>query len=944
MAPTGQEDKIRSGFSESPQRIPWLRGMSIILLSIFILLGFMTILGNQKFLLKKPLKNSIISILLSKEFLRSLDSNIKNHFKETTGLTAPRLAFPQISSSTSRIRPPQKRLDGNQLIYLETPLVYYPHSRFPKLTTPMWIGEPGVETAIILSFDDIRDVKTQDQFLRPIITRLKQIEKGESPLSIMASQMPARHPILQKWINNGITIEAHTTTHLCPLLQKYDFKGALKDFHSCIDHLYNIRRNTPLAFRMPCSDSRNSVSPRFYSEIFSRPTPKGHTLRIDSSVYILLTPHDPEIPRSLLADQNGKRLLKNYIPPKFVNYIEDYPFPYLIHNSIWEFPCIIPTDWQAAQLFGRDFSQALADWKRALDAVVIKQGIFVLTIHPKNGIEADQVIELIDYSVKHYREKVKFLNFKEAYRRLIDNLLGGTEIDPSSKGHNGVRLLDLNNDGYLDVIIARPEKKETRIWNPDSETWRMTSFPYPMIDSSGRPTGIKFVRVRENGFISMLLRNDNIFAFHDFEGNSWGPAIPFESIFPKEATQVFSSQGGGDRGLRVVDVNKDGFTDLVYNNESDNLVLLWQPDQQQWIFSSAKLPRLSLITDETGLDRGHRFVDLNQDGFLDSVCSNEKEYIVALYTGVPMGWGKTIISGRRDSKSLEALPSITERGRLMGAWFRGRILYIQNERVGRRSAPALRYSFHPFGKPRAIGLWNFEKRQAGSPGVIKEKISIGKGEKNDPQYTEKIPCHHIYDPLTDKLRQNSFAIYFDGVDDYIRLMCVKDKGFFEDELRLAQTLETFVRLESPPPKKDYAGLLLGRWTQDTSGGDQLAIFLHGDSSIEAHAQSEVGPYNRFHSSGRGGRLDTGKWHHIAAVYWFDEESLTAHVRLYQDYNLVSGKDFEAEGPLAITQLPYQLGGEGDAITRPFRFIHAIFDEVRISRGVLSPDQFLRCGR
>jgi len=155
-------------------------------------------------------------------------------------------------------------------------------------------------------------------------------------------------------------------------------------------------------------------------------------------------------------------------------------------------------------------------------------------------------------------------------------------------------------------------------------------------------------------------------------------------------------------------------------------------------------------------------------------------------------------------------------------------------------------------------------------------------------------------------------------------------------------LETFVRIESPPPRRNYAGLLLGRWIQDTRGGDHFAIFLHGDFSVEARAQSEIRVFNKHHSSGRGGRLEVGKWHHIAAVYWYDKESSTAHVRLYQDYQLVSGKDFDTGGPLAPTPLPYQIGGEGDAITRPQRFVHATFDEVRISAGVLRPDQFLRC--
>ena len=34
---------------------------------------------------------------------------------------------------------------------------YYPHRDSPRLTTPMWVGEPGVEAVVVLAIDDMRD-------------------------------------------------------------------------------------------------------------------------------------------------------------------------------------------------------------------------------------------------------------------------------------------------------------------------------------------------------------------------------------------------------------------------------------------------------------------------------------------------------------------------------------------------------------------------------------------------------------------------------------------------------------------------------------------------------------------------------------------------------------------------------------------------------------------
>src|SRR5689334_9619725 len=46
--------------------------------------------------------------------------------------------------------------DGNRLTYLDENNPYYPNRNFPKLTTPMWVGEDGVEAVVIIAIDDMR--------------------------------------------------------------------------------------------------------------------------------------------------------------------------------------------------------------------------------------------------------------------------------------------------------------------------------------------------------------------------------------------------------------------------------------------------------------------------------------------------------------------------------------------------------------------------------------------------------------------------------------------------------------------------------------------------------------------------------------------------------------------------------------------------------------------
>src|SRR6266536_2539034 len=206
--------------------------------------------------------------------------------------------------------PPQSEIsaasvDANRLTYLDEHDPFYPHVRFPKLTTPQWIGETGVEAVVILSIDDMRETGRYETFLRPILERLKQID-GRAPVSIMVNTIAPTNALLPAWLREGVSLEVHTLAHPCPCLAKGDFEAAANTYHQCVDLLNQIPGNRPVAFRMPCCDSMNSPSPRFYAEIFNRVSPEGHFLTIDSSVMNITTAKDTALPRDLVLDADGR--------------------------------------------------------------------------------------------------------------------------------------------------------------------------------------------------------------------------------------------------------------------------------------------------------------------------------------------------------------------------------------------------------------------------------------------------------------------------------------------------------------------------------------------------------------------------------------------------------------------------------------------------------------
>src|SRR5882757_9531347 len=99
--------------------------------------------------------------------------------------------------------------NGNRLVYLDESDPFYPGLNFSKLTTPQWIGEPGVDAAVILAIDDMRDMKHYEEYVRPILERLKKID-GRAHFSIMTIKVKTDDSQLQTWLKEGVSLEVHT--------------------------------------------------------------------------------------------------------------------------------------------------------------------------------------------------------------------------------------------------------------------------------------------------------------------------------------------------------------------------------------------------------------------------------------------------------------------------------------------------------------------------------------------------------------------------------------------------------------------------------------------------------------------------------------------------------------------------------------------------------------
>jgi hypothetical protein len=299
------------------------------------------------------------------------------------------------------------------------------------------------------------------------------------------------------------------------------------------------------------------------------------------------------------------------------------------------------------------------------------------------------------------------LTFRESAWRLEKNLLQGRPLRAANGQDNGVRLIDLNDDGFLDVVSANEQYGLTRIWNPKEKKWHDTGFPMSLATPDARgirqETGVKFGIVHPDGRVSAFISKEAFSKAWTFDGKDWIEDKLLLSGLILNGKPIFSSLGDNqtgrrDCGVRFRDVDKDGICELIASNEKQNAIFSWSPKKKTWKKLSYKLPNGVSIANANGEDTGLRFVDVNEDGFVDVIFSNENRWSLHLFVpksflGLKTGWTQRIVSGKRGQPG--EVPMIVRGGAHPnnGAWFHSRQLWVQNEDTARLPDIVERRSF-----------------------------------------------------------------------------------------------------------------------------------------------------------------------------------------------------------------------------------------------------------
>lgn len=238
----------------------------------------------------------------------------------------------------------------------------------------------------------------------------------------------------------------------------------------------------------------------------------------------------------------------------------------------------------------------------------------------------------------------------------VKNVCGYGDVD------NGLRVIDINNDGLDDLVRAVrlwdttcdcwSQAVDAKVWLNNGHGWTLqpqgawnvpTGFTYDSSPANrflfGRDLGVRFGDVNGDGRVDLIRRRDD-------RGRSQGDDAVFLNTGNGWALQSgwrvpvpFADQSHGmdyDPGARVVDVNGDHLADIVrsytFNGTPSQAVYLGRGasngtnrvDNVWWNNDAYSVPEpfvaiVNTATTIKSLDLGIRFGDVNGDGAIDIV-------------------------------------------------------------------------------------------------------------------------------------------------------------------------------------------------------------------------------------------------------------------------------------------------------------------------------------
>ena len=223
-------------------------------------------------------------------------------------------------------------------------------------------------------------------------------------------------------------------------------------------------------------------------------------------------------------------------------------------------------------------------------------------------------------------------------------------IDGTLEGADGVRLADVNRDGWQDIVTGWEESGQVRVYqNPGPKKARQ-AWPAVTVGKVASPEDAVFADLDQDGQMDVISScegsNRSVYVHWaptesgDYRNASRWETEPIPALQGR-AMWMFTTPG---------DINGDGRTDLVVGSKGKEATIGWleAPTSPRKLVDWQWHPLQAI-----GWVMTIRVMDMDQDGDLDILFSDRKERASGIYAlinpsnGQSMGFWKKILIGAR---------------------------------------------------------------------------------------------------------------------------------------------------------------------------------------------------------------------------------------------------------------------------------------------------------
>lgn len=210
----------------------------------------------------------------------------------------------------------------------------------------------------------------------------------------------------------------------------------------------------------------------------------------------------------------------------------------------------------------------------------------------------------------------------------------------------GIAIADFNNDGRIDVFVANDTEPNFLFLNQGDGTFKEAALAFGVAYNDDAATvsamGADAKDYDNDGFVDIFYNNlmrQTWALFRNLRGKSFRYASPTTRI-----AQLSQHLSGWSNGF--IDYNNDGWKD-IYSSNGDVDYLTPASKQHDTMFENVDGKQFIDVSSEMGDDflrmgyqRGSAFVDLNDDGFMDLVVTslNQKPRILLNSAGNGSHW------------------------------------------------------------------------------------------------------------------------------------------------------------------------------------------------------------------------------------------------------------------------------------------------------------------